>query len=163
MAALCGRCTAQYPACLRVALGTCDQLATTFSAGFMQIQADCATAATCADVASGSFAECSDGKQSELHPTTAHTKLAADYCTTCQAGTASACESTYYDKQGSGGTFLMYSDAVIGQIDTTCIPPAAAAGADAGSNACESTFSQCAFAALQAANPAHNACSRDGG
>jgi hypothetical protein len=55
----------------------------------------------------------------------------------------------------------MYSDAVVGTIDTTCIPAAAAAHADGGTNACQSAFDQCAFDALNANEPP-NPCQHGG-
>ncbi len=153
----------------------CAQVASTYSTAMKSAYTTCGPSLPCGavDVLLTSCGETA----ARAALSAAQTKLASDYCAVC-AGTAglslATCEGAFWGLDADAGTILAgigygalaYSDAIVGLVDTSCIPEL-----DAGSQlGCIDPFAACIGAttatAVTSAFPAPTACagaSADGG
>jgi hypothetical protein len=133
-------------ACTQAHIQSCTTSAATFSDAYLTAVAQCASENACGD-AGGSVAasSCIATKTASITPTAAQTKLGNDYCRACPAsGQSSAqCSATFFapatgaTPAGIGVLLLEFSDALVEQIDSTCIGIDATLGCEAGFFVCE--------------------------
>jgi hypothetical protein len=159
----CGRCAAELPPCQLQNIANCELFSQILSANARTAASDCVDKAACTD--DGGNSRCVLQKLSKDTPSVAQEKLAQDYCDVCPGGQAKdACVADFFFKDGGTGKgdyIMELSDAIVGAIDTNCIPLITPDAGDAGVSACATKFALCAAVVLNKVAPA-DAC-KDGG
>lgn len=127
------RC-ARTDACSQAELALYDANAAALSPGVQQAEATCRDQEPCPGGDSGakkSYDTCLAEAIAALPETSAQTKLAQDACALC-APDAGNCVKNFYregdaGKPGPGADLVVYSDAVLSDVDTSCFGPDAGA------------------------------------
>lgn len=141
----------QSAACQNAHLDQCTATKAATSDAMQSALTACTAQTKCKDLQG--FDDCLFPKLLAAPRTSAQTKLAADYCALCggpDAGTL--CTSTFYNADAPFALFvLVYSDAVVADMDAKC----GAAGADAGGSANQAQCIQAYGDCVQAVGAAH--------
>jgi hypothetical protein len=157
-------------ACSQSILASCaSYLSSTYSGAFIEAAMACKPSAgpvVCSDGgASTAPSYCIPKALAATTPSAALEKLKTDFCAACpddpKEGSVRQCTDflTAGDggNQGLGRTLMVYSDAIVEQIDKQCLP----VPADAGALGCGASFFACAMTSAQQATPA--ACQVEAG
>jgi hypothetical protein len=126
------QCGGAATACAQAIVSQCGRLTAQYSDAYLNAAVACQNQLTCTDGGtSDALSNCLKQQAASAPRSAAQSKLAADYCASCSQGAPQAtCESTFYTGNSAGTLAIVYSDAIINQIDGQCA--GAALGADAG-------------------------------
>jgi len=106
-------------ACQEARLAVCPDSRAASSDALQAAIVACQATTACNDL--GASTACLFERVDAAPRTSAEQQLAAHYCATCAADAGATCAASFYDRSSPAGlTLLLYSDAVIAEIDTTC-------------------------------------------
>ena len=157
------RCNVTDP-CNQAILDECPSFETAYSQAYLQAAVSCSSTVACGDSGIPTTTSCFQQTLAASPLTAADQKLAADFCASCSfpaGASASACAADFYasddaGKAGLGAVARYYTDDIVDQIDRTCLPVPADAGA-----LCATTFEFCAFRIAAQHMPARPAACND--
>ncbi len=152
-------------ACDQVTVSTCPALATTFSNAYLDAVTECLPSVLCGDAGESSANACFNTSLGSAAPTAADQKLAEDYCAACASilgepscvteFTSASLDAAAGVAAQVGTSVVIFSDALLEKVDTSCIAGLADGG---GLPGCTEIFQECAFNIQEAAEPATPAC-----
>jgi hypothetical protein len=160
--AICAAETTYYDRCMLDApcdqtnLKNCAAFGSSLSAAAVDAYVACGPEFPCSATADPTQSPCVAAKLAMATPTAAQLKLATDYCMACGQSIKPTCDAASFYSVGAGGAAngvgfyaLLFDDAVIHVLDTTCIPTSK----DASAALCEDYYLICEAGVLKAQVP----------